>query len=143
VVAAVAVGALTVSLSTMVVGPAPAHAADPDPRPLALAADYVASHLVDGTVRGDPWLNEPDYNATVDVALTLMAAGGHDDDVDTIVPKVSDDIMKYIEDDYILDVAPEDDVWEQYHLELPLQTAKALVLAQSLDEPTETGRRDP
>lgn len=129
--ALVATSALT--LGGLAVAAVPASAVqDADPRPLALGADWLAGALEAGLLQGD---FGPLYGPSIDAALSLKAAGGHADAVQDVADAIADNLTSYIEYSYPFD-SDEDGVDELYEGEAAGSTAKALVLAQSLDTPS-------
>lgn len=122
--ALVAASALAVTGVSLVATPAQASAA---PRPVSIGADWLAGQLVDGLLPGDFGSL---YGPSIDAALSLKAAGGHDADVTAIGTAIGNHITDYTEYDYTFN--------GHFTGQAAGPTAKALVLAQNLPTPTTT-----
>lgn len=103
----------------------PAHAT----APAATAADWLVSQLTGGLVHNEQY-DFDDYGLSVDTALALDQAGGHDDVVKQVGGKVADNVKSYVAPGYGT-------------LTSAGATAKTLVLAQQIDaDPTSYGGVD-
>jgi hypothetical protein len=114
------------ALTTLAALPtAPANAAEVDPAPLEAGSAWLVDQVTDGLVHNNQF-DFDDYGLSIDVALGLDAAGGHDETVQEVADAIATNLDFYVGYDYF----PVPEEGELRHV-LAGSIAKAMVFAQT------------